>query len=140
VSCDVVFNEAEMAYKAKPNMVQSNTDQSKETDSEKLNFEVETEDKHAETQAVNWPLDEGKYEEEEQEEVDYVLAQDRIRREIKQPKRYGYADLIAFALVAASEVLEEDPKVVKAVLARKEKEKWLSAMNEEIKSLHDNHT
>ena len=76
-----------MAYKTKPSMVQSNTDQSKETDSEKLNFEVETEDKHAETQAVNWPLDEGKYEEEEQEEVDYVLAQDRIRRWKKKIKK-----------------------------------------------------
>ena len=42
-----------------------------------------------------------------------MLARDRIRREIKQPKRYGYVDLIAFALVAASEVLEEDPKNVK---------------------------
>ena len=69
-----------------------------------------------------------------------MLARDRTGREIKQPKRYEYADLIAFALVAASEVLEEDPKTVKAVLASKEKEKWLSAMNEEIKSLHDNHT
>jgi len=48
-----------------------------------------------------------------------VLARDRTRREIKQPKRYGYADLIAFAL----EVLEEDPKTVKVVLASKEKEK-----------------
>ena len=74
VSRDVVFNEIEMAYKTKPNMVQSNTDQSKETDFEKLNFLVETEDKHVETQAVNWPLDEEKSEEEEQEEADYVLA------------------------------------------------------------------
>jgi len=74
VSRDVVFNEAEMAYKTKPNMIQSNTDQSNESGSEKLNFKVETEDKHVETQAVNWPLDEEKSEEEEQEEADYVLA------------------------------------------------------------------
>ena len=69
-----------------------------------------------------------------------MVVNDRTRREIKQPKSYGYANLIAFALVAASEVLEEDPKTVKTVLASKEKEKWLSAMNEEIMSLHDNHT
>ena len=109
---NVVFNEAKMAYKMKPSMVQFSTDQRKEIDSEKLNFEVETEDRHVETQAVNWPLDEEKSEEEEQEEADYVLARDRTRREIKQPKSYGYANLIAFALVAASEVLEEDPKTV----------------------------
>ena len=122
VSRDVVFNEAEMAYKTKPDMVQSNTDQSKETDSEKLNFEVETEDKHAETQTVNWPLNKEKSEEEEQEEAGYVLARDRTRREVKQPKRYGYAYLIVFALVAASEVLEEDPKMLKlSQLVRRKK-------------------
>ena len=69
-----------------------------------------------------------------------MLAQDRTRREIKSPKRYGYVDLIRFALVAASEVLKEEPKSFKVVLASKEKEKWLNAMNEEIKPLHDNHT
>ena len=69
-----------------------------------------------------------------------MLARDRTRREIKSPKRYGYVDLIRFALVAASEVLKEEPKSFKVVLASKEKEKWLSAMNEEIKSLHDNHS
>ena len=131
---EIDFNEAEMAYKTKPNMVQSSTNQSKETGFEKLNFEVETEDKHAETQVVNWPFGEEKSEEEEQEEVGYVLARDRTRMEIEQPKRYEYDDIIAFALVAASEVLEEDPKTIKAFLASKEKEKWLSAMNEEIKS------
>ena len=41
-------------------MVQSSTDQSKKIDSEKLNFEVETENKHAETQAINWLLDDNK--------------------------------------------------------------------------------
>ena len=40
---------------------------SSNTDSEKLNFDVEIEDKHAETQVVNWPLDEEKSEEEEEE-------------------------------------------------------------------------
>ena len=57
-------------------MVQSSTDQSKETGSEKLNFKVETEDKHAKTQAVNWPLDEEKSKEKQQEGVGYMLAQE----------------------------------------------------------------
>jgi len=52
-----------------------------------------------------------------------MLARDKTRREIKQPERYGYADLIAFALVVVSEVLEEDPKTLKPILASKEKEK-----------------
>ena len=54
-----------------------------------------------------------------------MLARDRTGREIKQPKRYRYADLIAFSLVVASEVLEEDPKTVKVVLVSKEKEMTL---------------
>ena len=133
----MAYWHTEMAYKTKPCMVQSNTDQSKEAGSERLIFEVEIKDKHAETKAVNWPLDEEKFEEKQQEEAGYMLAWDRTRREIKQHERYGYVDLIAFALVAASEVLEEDPKTFKVVLASKEKEKWLSAMNEEIKSPYD---
>jgi len=69
-----------------------------------------------------------------------MLARDRTKSEIKSPKRYEYAYLIAFAMVAASEVLEEEPKSLQVILASKEKEKWLSAMSEEIKSLHENHT
>jgi len=108
-----------LRWPTRPSPAWFSTALSKETGFEKLNFEVETKDKYAETQAVNWPLDEEKSEEKQQEGASYMLAQDRTRREIKQPERYGYADLIAFALVAASEVLEEDPKTLKVVLASK---------------------
>ena len=47
---------------------------------------------------------------------------------------------MAFSLVAASEVMNDEPNCYKAVVDCKEKDKWLMAMDEEIKSLHDNHT
>lgn len=34
----------------------------------------------------------------------YQLTRDRIRRTIRPPDKYGYADLTAFALATASEV------------------------------------
>lgn len=69
-----------------------------------------------------------------------MLARDRIGREIKPPDRYGYADLIAIALIVASEVLEDEPTSVKVALASKEKDKWQFAMEEGMKSLYDNNT
>ena len=87
--------------------------ENEETSSKKLKFEVEIKDKHAETQVVNWSFDEEEYGEKQQEGDGYMLARDRTRREIKSPKRYGYVDLIRFALVAASEVLKEEPKSFK---------------------------
>ena len=47
---------------------------------------------------------------------------------------------MAFSLVATSEVMNDEPNYYKAVIDCKEKDKWLMAMDEEMKSLHDNHT
>lgn len=45
--------------------------------------------------------------EDEETENDYLLARHKSRRVIKLPQRRGYAYLIAFALISASEVLDE---------------------------------
>ena len=47
---------------------------------------------------------------------------------------------MAFFLVAASEVLNDEPNCYKGAVDCKEKDKWLMSMDEEMKSLHDNHT
>ncbi|XP_050902779.1 uncharacterized protein LOC127115231 [Lathyrus oleraceus] len=49
---------------------------------------------------------------EEVEEIvdDYLLARNTPRRVIKPPQRLGYADLIAYGLISASEVLDEEPR------------------------------
>ena len=65
-----------------------------------------------------------------------MLARDRTRRQIKPPEKYGYADLMAFSLVVVGEILNDEPNCYKAVVDCKEKDKWLMAMDEEMKSLH----
>ncbi|MCI81496.1 copia LTR rider, partial [Trifolium medium] len=41
---------------------------------------------------------------------DYQLARDRERRVIHPPNRFGYVDLICYALSAAEEVQDSEPK------------------------------
>lgn len=79
---------------------------------------------------------------EETEETvdDYLFARDTSRRIIKPPQRLGYVDLIAFALLSASEVLDEEPRDYKEVARIRNKVEWLKAMNDEMKSLHVNNT
>ncbi|CAL5191740.1 unnamed protein product [Lathyrus oleraceus] len=79
-------------------------------------------------------------EEDEETVDDYMLARDRPRRVVKPPQRLGYADLIAYALISASEVLDEEPINYKEVMRSRNKTEWLKVMDDEIKSLHDNHT
>ena len=69
-----------------------------------------------------------------------MLARDRTTRTIYPHQRLGYADLIAFALVSAIEVHDEEPRNFKYAMRNKEREKWMIALNDEIKSLHDNNT
>ncbi|XP_050897048.1 uncharacterized protein LOC127103850 [Lathyrus oleraceus] len=79
--------------------------------------------------------------EEVEETIDeYLLARDRPRRIIKPPQRLGYADLITYALIFVSEVLDEEPIDYKEVMRSRNKTEWLKAMDDEMKSLHDNHT
>ena len=78
--------------------------------------------------------------EDEETNNDYVLERDRSRRGIKPPQRLGYAYLITYALISASEVLDEEPRDYKEVMRSRNKTEWLNVMDDEIKPLHDNHT
>lgn len=42
------------------------------------------------------------------------------------PRRYGYIDLIVYALVAAQEVNDEEPKTFNEAIKSKFKTKWKS--------------
>ena len=79
---------------------------------------------------------------EEDEEIinDYLLARDRPRRFVKPPQRLGYADLIAYALISASEVLDEEPRNYKEIMRSLNKTEWMKSMDDEMKSLHNNNT
>ena len=70
---------------------------------------------------------------------DYILTRDRERRQIKKPQRYGYEDIVAYALNTA-ESIESEPVTYRDAITSKESVKWAVAMGEEIESLHKNQT
>jgi len=104
ISRDVVFNESEMAYKTTSNTNKGQLDLAPI----KPMVEVEPPDTTQSKQDDNIPHEEECLEETqpdiEDETNDYLLARDKTRRQIKPPEKVGYADLMAFSLVVASEV------------------------------------
>ncbi|KAH9799312.1 hypothetical protein KPL71_000313 [Citrus sinensis] len=70
----------------------------------------------------------------------YQLAMDRERRTIRMPKKYGIADLISYALSVAEELGGEEPINYKEAICKRDKVKWLVAMEEELASLKKNNT
>ena len=71
------------------------------------------------------------------DDVDYSIARDRPRREVKQPKRYSEADLVAYALAVAEETDEGgEPQTYSEAVSCSDSSKWLVAMHEEIEYFH----
>ena len=70
----------------------------------------------------------------------YQLARDRAKRPTRPPRRYGYADLITYALEAAHEIDDEEPKIFNEAIQSKFRKEWKEAMDDEILSLHNNET
>ena len=62
------------------------------------------------------------------------------KRQIKPIRRYGYADLIGFALAARKDIDDEEPKNFKEVTQSLFKEEWQRAMDDEMASLYKNKT
>src|SRR3954465_3159116 len=138
-SRDVVFNEAKMAFKKTDDVGRSTETSDEELEQVEIPVEVEHVDTElhipdeVEEEAEN-------AEDEETDDDDYLLSRDRSRRVIKPPQRLGYADLIAYALISASEVLDEEPRDYKEVMRSRNKAEWVKVMNDDMKSLHVNHT
>ncbi|CAJ2636069.1 unnamed protein product [Trifolium pratense] len=109
-----------------------------ETGVERIQFEVEPSiderEKEDETQV---PDESGS---DETTVPDYQLARDRERRVSKPPNRLGYADLICYALNAAEEVQDSEPKNFREASESIYSKDWLKAMNEEMLSLEKNQT
>ena len=72
--------------------------------------------------------------------MDYQLAKDRTRREIKTPVRYAQADLIAYALNTGEKLESQEPATYEEACQSKEREQWLAAMKKEMFSLQKNAT
>ncbi|KAG8488618.1 hypothetical protein CXB51_016586 [Gossypium anomalum] len=63
------------------------------------------------------------------------------RREIKPPKKYAEADLVAYALNVAEDIdANREPSNYSEAISCKDSEKWMFAIQEEMESLHKNRT
>lgn len=90
---------------------------------------------------VDEPNDDVQVQDVEQQQVQtYRLARDRNKREAKPPERYGYVDLIAYALTVVEDFIDEEPKTFQEAVNAIDSDKWLCAMNEELESLKKNNT
>ncbi|KAG8496844.1 hypothetical protein CXB51_008135 [Gossypium anomalum] len=64
---------------------------------------------------------------------------DRTRREIKPPKNYVEADLVAYALNVAEDIdANQESSNYSEAVSCEDSEKWTFAMQEEMESLHEN--
>ncbi|KAH9655442.1 hypothetical protein KPL70_022326 [Citrus sinensis] len=142
---DVTFNEKELLNQK---LAQQPTKEDTET-GKKQQFEMElfksddslkTGDSGGVTDSSGDPELPQQEQESQEHEQDYQLTRDRARRQIKQTKRYGYADIISYALAAAHQIDEDEPKIYKEAVQSKFSKEWQQAMDEEIMSLYKNNT
>ena len=71
----------------------------------------------------------------------YYIARDRERRTIKQPRKYGEADMVAYPLSIADNIeSNEDPSTYEEAVSCSDSGKWMIVMQEEMESLHKNRT
>ena len=68
------------------------------------------------------------------------MARDRIKRQIKSPQRYAYADLVAYALNVAKSIERKERQTYHEAITSGKSTRWIAAMNEEIESLQKKHT
>ncbi|KAH9778820.1 Integrase catalytic domain-containing protein [Citrus sinensis] len=141
ISRDVIFNEEDLIPK-KP-VKRKSEEEAKGLDTHQ--FEVEIPNHHETHEAA----DSGEINDEseaqdatqlESQMQGYQLARDRAKRPTRPPRRYGYADLITYALEAAHEIDDEEPKTFNEAIQCKFRTEWKEAMDDEILSLHNNET
>jgi transposase InsO family protein len=71
----------------------------------------------------------------------HSIAFDRPRRVgVGPPKRYGFDDMVGYALQVAEEVEFHEPSTYKEAISGTESAQWLAAMGDEMESLHKNQT
>lgn len=83
---------------------------------------------------------EGSDAEDEPNQHRYNVARDRQKRQSKPRKRYGFADLVSYALTSASEVVGDEPQTYEKAIATKDSSNWIEAMESEINSVRKNQT
>jgi hypothetical protein len=66
----------------------------------------------------------------------HTIAIDKPRRIIRPLTRYGFEDMISYALVISS----RDPTTFQEAVNSQEKSRWVGAIAEEMESFHENQT
>ncbi|XP_038902392.1 uncharacterized protein LOC120089034 [Benincasa hispida] len=70
----------------------------------------------------------------------YQLTRDKPQRVRQAPTRYGYADLVAYALTCAVDSIEGKPLTFEEAIVSDSKEQWKDVMEAELFSLQKNQT
>ncbi|KAG8492178.1 hypothetical protein CXB51_009620 [Gossypium anomalum] len=126
ISRDVVFDETAMI----PNL--SLKDSSNKENQKQVEHQINTK---STPQAIT------KIENRVASSPQYSIAKNRTRREIKPPKKYAEADLVAYALNVAEDIdANQEPSNYSEAVSCEYSEKWMFAIQEEIESLHKNRT
>ncbi|KAG8496701.1 hypothetical protein CXB51_007821 [Gossypium anomalum] len=126
ISKDVVFDETAMI----PNL--SLKDSSNKENQKQVEHQINTE---STPQAIT------KIKNRVASSPQYSIAKNRTRREIKPPKKYAEADLVAYALNVAEDIdVNQEPSNYSEAVSCEDSEKWMFAMQEEMESLHKNRT
>ena len=80
------------------------------------------------------------FQEPKSETNSYQLTRDRQRRNIKPPERFGYADVVTFALYTAQGIENQEPQSFEEALRHTDSREWQKAMKVEMDSLIKNQT
>ncbi|KAG8480261.1 hypothetical protein CXB51_024850 [Gossypium anomalum] len=126
ISRDVVFDETAML----PNL--SLKDCSNKENQKQVEHQINTE---------STPQVSTKIENRVASSPQYSIAKNRTKREIKPPKKYAEADLVAYALNVAEDIdANQEPSNYSEAISCEDSEKWMFAMQKEMESLHKNKT
>ena len=108
-----------------------------ENTTEKVKFEVSNASQQDISSSSLPPLEMPNSAMHDSDDDDFSIARDKPRRDIKGPRRYSEADLVAYALTVAKETNEGgEPQTYSDVISYSNSSKWLVVMHEEIESLH----
>ncbi|KAL5557135.1 hypothetical protein UlMin_039371 [Ulmus minor] len=142
ISRDVVFRETEYYWAKATQKESGEDDMGRNHGRERAEIEVEPLEVTSTETGEDMTHEEGSLEVEDQGDglESYQLTRDRIRRPRKAPERYGYADLVSYALFASEELDDSEPKSYKQAMASQYKKLWAQAMKEEMDSLDKNLT
>ncbi|KAG8499930.1 hypothetical protein CXB51_006489 [Gossypium anomalum] len=126
ISRDVVFDETAMLRNL------SLKDSSNKANQKQVEHQINTE---------STPQASTKIENRVASSLQYSIAKNRTRREIKPPKKYAEADLVAYALNVAEDIdANQEPFNYSEAISCEDSEKWMFAMQKEMESLHKNRT